>query len=558
MIAVEMQPFARHFAVRAPHELHVSLVEIGGSHYNSFADVYTFPATTFCAQAIRWLAHRANTQLSSEEPFIRLVKTYDAIKPLRDRTSDSANLPQPTIRKHDSWEWQLEGYHVSLGLDADMLWMGVGTGKSKVVVDEIQNCEHTKIVLTMPNHILKDDQCWDKHFENFHAGEYMLEVLDYGSSKKNIDRFILQSKRFNGSKVPLIIAVNYESIWRGALAEALIAWQPHLLALDESHKIKAPGGKASRYIARLAMQSKRRVALTGTLMPNSQLDVYGQFRALDPGIFGTSFNRFRDEYAVIYNHNGVPIVQGYKNQKQLAEKIAPITVQVDSKVLDLPEPIHDSRVFDLSATEQKIYDDIEKTYSAETEQGYITITNGLTKILRLQQLTGGWLPLREDDVEAELKHIGDSKQQLLADLMEDIPADEPIVVYARFKADLDSIRVAAARLKRKYGEISGRAYDKELWDKGALQVLGLQVQAGSGIDTLKRAQYGIFYSVGYSNGDFEQCVGRLRRPGMRNFCYFYHLVARNTVDVAVYKALKSKQNVKEQIVGYLKGLKQAA
>jgi hypothetical protein len=559
MIEIEMINDARHFAVRAPSELHVSLVEIGGSHFNSFKDEYTYPATTFCAQAIRYLAERSRIKLiTSGDAFSQLTAKYDAIKPLRERLKNASALPQPTTRKHDSWVWQLEGYHAHLGLDANMDWMGVGTGKSKIVVDEIQNCEYTKIVLAMPNHILKDDQCWDKHFENFSVNEYMLEVLNYGSSKQNINRFTLQSKRFAGSKVPLIIAVNYESIWRGALAEALIAWQPDLLALDESHKIKAPGGKASRYIARLGMSSRRRAALTGTLMPNSQLDVYGQYRALDPGIFGTSFNRFRDEYAVIYNHNGVPIVQGYKNQQQLAAKIAPITVQVDAKVLDLPEPIHDSRVFDLSDDERRVYDDIEQTYGAETQQGYITVTNGLTKILRLQQLTGGWLPLREDDVEAQLKRIGDSKQRLLRDLMEDIPAEEPIVVYARFKADLDSIRQAAHDLKRSYGEISGRAYDKELWDKGQLQILGLQVQAGSGIDTLKRAQYGIFYSVGYSNGDFEQCVGRLRRPGMRNFCYFYHLVGRNTVDVTVYKALKSKQNVKEQIIGYLRTLKLAA
>jgi superfamily II DNA or RNA helicase len=386
----------------------------------------------------------------------------------------------------------------------------------------------------------------------------MLEVLDHGSTKANLERVMIQTRRMAGSKVPLIFAVNYESIWRKGLDEALLKWQPDLLVMEESHKIKAPGGKASRYIGRLGMRSKQRCGLTGTLMPNSQLDVYGQFRALDPGIFGTSFSRFRDEYAHVYDHNGVPIIQYYKNQKQLAEKIAPITVQVESKVLKLPEPIHDSRMFDLTPSERKIYDEIEQEYCTETEQGYLTVTNGLTKILRLQQLTGGWLPLREDNIEAELKRIGKSKQDLLRDLLEDIPSDEPVVIFARFTADLDSVKEVAAELKRPYGEISGRAYDKGLWDQGKVINLGINVKSGEGIDTLKKARYGIFYSVGYSNGEFEQCVGRLRRPGMRDFCYFYHLVARNTVDIAVYKALKAKQSIRDQVIGYLREHAKAA
>lgn len=558
MISVEMKSGASSFSLRAPNELHILLTEIGGSHFSPFNSVYTYPATVFCAQAVRTLASLQTIQLTANQPFTELLNRYDLIKPLRERTKEGVKLDQPTIRTVDSWDWQLQAYHVGLNLEAVMFWMGVGTGKSKTTIDLIQNAEHKKIVMGMPNHILKDSDCWDRQFELYAKGDYQLEVLDYGSTKANLERIMIQSRRMNGSKVPLIFAINYESVWRAGVGEALLAWKPDLLVLEESHKVKAPGGKASRYVARLAMKSKQRAALTGTMMFNSQLDAYGQYRALDPGIFGTSYSRFRDNYAVVYDHHGVPIIQGYKNQKQLASKIAPITVQIESKVLKLPEPIHDSRLFDLTPSERKVYDEIEQEYCTETEQGFLTVTNGLTKILRLQQLTGGWLPLREDNVEAQLKRIGKSKQELLRDLLDDIPKNEPVVVFARFIADLDSIKEVALELKRPYGEISGRAYDKQLWNDGAITVLGVQVQAGEGLDNLKKAQYGIFYSVGYSNGQFEQCVGRLRRPGMREFAYFYHLVARDTVDVAVYKALKMKQSIRDRVITYLKEHAKAA
>jgi len=548
---------ARSFSLTAPSDIHFQLVEVGGCYFNSFKNVYTYPATPFVSLAIRKLAKNFNCPLKASEPFIALAKQINLIKETKARCLDAKDLPQPSIRAKDSWEWQLQAYHNAYPIDAMMWWMGVGTGKSKAAIDLIQNKEARRVILVMPNHILKDTSCWDYQFETYMKDDYMLKILDYHSSKRNAEEASQAMKRFDGSKVPLIIAVNYDSVWRGELAELLLASKPDLLLMDEIQKIKSPGGKASRYMARLAMKSKQRVGLSGTVMPNSQLDVYGQYRALDPGIFGTSWIRFRDEYAVTFLFNKVEIIKGYKNQKQLAEKIAPITVQIDEKVLDLPEPQHDSRIFDLSTDERKVYDEIEQTYCAQTLQGYLTITNGLTKVLRLQQLTGGWLPLREDNVEAQLKRIGKSKQDLLHDLLEDIPSDEPVVVFARFKADLDAVQQTAKNLKRSYGEISGRTHDKALWDKGGIQILGVNVKSGEGIN-LTRASYGIFYSIGYSNGEFEQCVGRLRRPGMRKFAYFYHLAARDTVDLAVYRALKTKQNAREEVVKYLKSLAQAA
>lgn len=553
-----MQPGALTFSLKAPYELHQPLITIGGCRYNQFRDEYVYPATPYVSLAVRQLAMGSACPISANDPFVQLAKKISLINETKVRCQDPSKLPQPLIRTFDSWEWQLQGYHNVLPLDALMLWMGVGTGKSKIICDLIQNRQHKTIILGMPNHILKDESCWDVQFERYMKDDYMFKVLDYGSSKRNAEEASQALKKFKGSKVPLIIGINYESIWRGQLGELLLACELDLLTMDESQKIRAPGGKASKYVAKLAMHAKQKVALTGSMMFNSQLDAYGQYRALDPGIFGTSYTRFRDEYAVIFDFNGAPIVKGYKNKKQLAEKIAPITVQVDANVLDLPEPQHDSRIFDLSKEERRVYDDIEQSYATETSQGYLTITNGLTKVLRLQQLTGGWLPLREDDVEAQLKRIGTSKQELLTDLLEDIPSNEPVVVFARFTADLDAIKEAAANLKRTYGEISGRAYDKVLWDKGEIQVLGINVKSGEGLNTLTRASYGIFYSVGYSNGEFDQCVGRLRRPGMRKFAYFYHLVARDTVDLAVYRALKNKTNAMQEVVTYLKNLAKAA
>ena len=85
------------------------------------------------------------------------------------------------------------------------------------------------------------------------------------------------------------------------------------------HNCKAPGGVMSRFVATLARRVPLRVGLTGTPMPHSPLDVYGQYRILDPEIFGTSYRRFMYEYAITKPMQGFEMIVGYKNQARLHE-----------------------------------------------------------------------------------------------------------------------------------------------------------------------------------------------------------------------------------------------
>ena len=86
-------------------------------------------------------------------------------------------------------------------------------------------------------------------------------------------------------------------------------------------------------------------------------------------------------------------------------------------------------------------------------------------------------------------------------------------------------------------------------------VLAVQLQAGGvGID-LTRASIGVYYSMGFSLGDYQQSLARLHRPGQKYNVTFYHLVATSTVDQQVYKALQNRRAVVEEILGGGNGTK---
>lgn len=367
-----------------------------------------------------------------------------------------------------------------------------------------------------------------------------------GSSVQRAER--LQQALATASGKCLVCTVNYEAVWRSQLAPTIESVKWAAIVLDESHRIKAPGGTASRYLAKLAAKQEhaRRLCMTGTPMPHSPLDLYGQFRFLDPQVFGTSFTRMRARYADC-DARFPSKVKRWKNQTELTAKLDAHSWRVTAdEVLDLPDAIHETLPMELSPAVLRYYRQLERDMVAEIEAGRVTVGNALTKLLRLQQATGGYARVDEGGV---VPIDGTpSKRLMLQDRLEDLPTPEPVVVFCRFRSDLDDVAAAARELGREYAEVSGERKDLERWQGGDATILGVQMQSGGvGIDC-SRAAYAFYYSLGFSLGDYEQSLARLRRPGQTRCVRYYHLVCQGTVDEQVYAALRERRNVVDAVL----------
>ena len=423
------------------------------------------------------------------------------------------------------------------------------TGKSKIAVDLVVNREAKLTLVVCPSSVVN---VWPKEF-GIHAGrEVRVLPLRKGSVKKRAEQAEQAIRQSKATNTPLVLVINYESVWREAFSKMISKQDIDMMILDESHRIKSPGGKASTFCARLGRRANYRLCLTGTPTPHSPLDVYSQYRFLDPGIFGTSFARFRQRYAIMGGYGGYEI-KGYQNTGEYESKFRSIAYNAGKDVLDLPEAVHTTRTFELGSKTRKLYQSLEKSLWAEIESGEITVTNALTKLLRLQQLTGGAVT----DDEGNTTIVGTEKRDLLKDILQDLDPEEPVVVFARFRHDLDMIREVVESLpgkdedsKRRYGELSGRQSD--LTDRATMpenvDVLGVQIQSGGvGID-LTRARYAIYYSLGFSLGDYEQSQARIHRPGQDRSCVYMHLVAEGSVDEKVYGSLRARRKVIDDIL----------
>ena len=466
----------------------------------------------------------------------------------------------PCLSKTKSWDHQTHGHSQIVGRDALYLNWDMGAGKSKPIVDYVCNELPRLTLIICPKAVM---DVWPHQFDvhGWDSGDVRIELLNRGTTVAKASRLrSIASSSFSkgpGHLVrPTVIVTNYDSVWRKDLSNEIMRHQWDLVVLDEAHRIKNSMSKVGRFVARqLSKVAKKRVCLSGTIMPHSPLDAFNQIHFLDPNIFGYSFVQFRARYAILAGPERKFVV-GFQRREELHKKIFTITDRIKKEdVLDLPPTSHEFRKVDLTPKVRKAYEELKNKMVTKVDEGVITASNALSMLLRLQQVTSGCVRFEDDEV----RRFGEEKQKALADLVSDLPPSDPVVVFCRFRSDLTSVESVAKATGRKHFGLSGSSNTLKAWQGETVDefepagIIGVQIQSGGlGID-LTRARYCAFLSVGWSLGDYQQALARLDRPGQTRKVEYFHIVARDTIDELLYKSLDKKVDVIQSVLEYVRG-----
>lgn len=433
-----------------------------------------------------------------------------------------------------------------------MKWAAVGKTLTAISVAGalFQKGLIKKVLVTAPTSVCS---VWPNDFNTFADFKYKVNVM-LGTKQKRIAQ-LEELERFPFNDVLLVAVINYESCWRDGIKEKIMDWHPDLIIADESQRIKTHDANQSKAMHELGDLAKYKLILSGTPVQNNCLDLFSQYRFLDKRIFGTNFYAFRNKYCIMGGFQKYQVV-GFKNKEDLIKKEYSAAYRVTKEeCLDLPEQIFITRKLQFSDKEMKLYKQIKEQSFAELESGgQITAATVLTKMLRLQQLTGGFLI--KDDAEKPTQ-ISDAKIHALEDIIDDyvIETGKKLVVFARFRAELDLIEKLLKKKKLQYGMIYG---DIKLDDRGDIvkdfqtnpdtKVFVAQIDtAGLGI-TLTAADTCVYYSVNFNYAAYSQSLARIHRIGQRNNCTYIHLLVDKTIDEQVLKALEKKEDIAKTIV----------
>ena len=444
---------------------------------------------------------------------------------------------------------QIEAAHFALKRLAQSggsaLLMEMGTGKSLTAIAITGalwrgGCIR-RLLVVAPLSILS---VWDDEFAKFAAFDYALAMLE-GTTARKVDTI----RHMNGAALQVLV-VNYESAWR--LESELLKWTPDLIIADEGHKVKTHNIAASKALHRLGAKAKYRLLLTGTVITNKPVDVFSQYKFVDPRVYGPSFYLFRNRYFDMTGYGNHTPVMKRSMEAEFTERLHSIAFRATkAECLDLPDTTDIVQRVDLEPAAMRTYRQLVKDSYAELAGDTVTVTNVLTRLLRLSQLTGGFLG---GDDSSATEQVSSAKLDALSDIIESAEQDgKKLVVIARFIPEIHAIGKLLTKKGVRYSQISGEIKDRDAQvaafqnDPSVTVFVGQIATAGLGI-TLTAASTMVFYSMDYSMSNYEQTRARIHRVGQHQPCTYIHLVAKGTVDEKVLQALRDKANLAKALV----------
>ena len=454
-----------------------------------------------------------------------------------------------------SWEKQVYAY-----------FMEMGTGKSKVLIDNISMLyDKGKIngaLIIAPKGV----------YQNWYNSEIPTHLVDHIDKKMVLWQAMInktQAKKLDtlfktGEELHvLIMNVEAFSTKKGVdFAHKFLSCHNALIAIDESTTIKNPGAKRTKNILGLSKHSKYRRILTGSPVTKSPLDLYTQCYFLSPWLLDhSSFYTFKNRYAVMRTANfggrSVQIVVGYRNLGELSEKLKPFSYRVlKDDCLDLPKKTFMKRIVQLSDEQKKVYSQMKQTALAFLNGKAATTATVMTQLMRLHQITCGHFTA--DDGTTQI--LKNNRIEELIDLLHEVHGK--VVIWAHYRHDIETI---VEHIKKEfntgvdnsvmtyYGDTSVEDRQKAIKeiqnpDSPVRFLVGTPQTGGYGI-TLTAASTMIYYSNGYDLEKRQQSEARIDRIGQTKPMTYVDIIAEDTVDERIVKALRKKINIASQVMG---------
>ena len=464
--------------------------------------------------------------------------------------------------KTKPYKHQLDALEISWNKEVYAYFMEMGTGKTKVLIDNMSmlydNGKIDGALIIAPKGVVGT---WYKQELPAHLVDHVENVTilwQPNISKKQQEKL---KSLFEVETALHILIMNVEALstQKGVdFASKFLSSHRTLMAIDESTTIKNPKAKRTKNILRLSKLAKYRRIMTGSPVTKNPLDLYSQCEFLDPYCLDfASYYAFRNRYAEMKTANfygrSVQIVARFRHLDELAEKLKPFSYRVlKEDCLDLPEKTFMKRVIELSKEQKELYAQMKKMALAMLNGKVVTTKTALTQIMRLHQITCGHFTADDGSVQ-------DIKNNRLDELMNVLDEIEgKVVIWAHYQYDVKKIIKEIQKVHGPgsvvdyYGltpkDIRQNNIEKFQNDDAVKYFVGTPATGGYGI-TLTAASNMIYYSNGYDLEKRLQSQDRIHRIGQKKPVTYIDLIAEDTVDNKIVKALRKKINIASEVMG---------
>lgn len=497
------------------------------------------------------------------------------------------DLYEPKLKPYDH---QLEALKKSCFLEYFAYLMDMGTGKSKVIIDNFsilfENRKINTVLLLapksvyrnwiireipkhLPDRILQTTRIWVhgiRKVEKLQAAVFQENGfnLDLYATKESLVELLDGDYRLN-ILVANTEAFSVEGKSRSILMEALTMFMrasPTYFVIDESTTIRSSKSSRTKSILKLRDSAKFRRIATGLLTPNGPENAYAQFEFLKAGCLGFSSPvAFKARYCktipISMGMYSINKTTGVRNLDELKGRIAKHSYRVTKEeCLDLPGKTYEFIDSDLDELSREFYTSMKKHAFIELqhdsgESMFVQTQNRINMLMRLQRITCGHI----QDTEGNIQRFSSKRIEDTVEYLSFIKGS--VLIWSVFTKDVVDL---VAAIQKEYGKSSCRAYygstttgerDEAvtLFQKKELPYLVLNQATGRFGNTLTAASTAIYYS---NSPDLEfrnQSEERIYRIGQNDHCLYFDLLAPETVNYGMVTCLRKKINLSGEVMG---------
>lgn len=447
--------------------------------------------------------------------------------------------------KTKPFDHQMESFEFAMNHRKFLLGDEQGLGKTKQSIDiavaRKNQFKHCLIVCCVNG--LKWN--WQKEV-GIHSHENAHILGEYKNTKGNL--VIGSVKRRNEDLLKgrdeFFLITNVESLrdkelsatLKGLTEEGIIG----MVIIDEIHKCKNSTSVQGKAIHNL--NSYYKMALTGTPLMNSPIDLYNILKWLDAEHH--TLSQFKSYYCEMGGYGGYEIV-GYKHLPELQANLDRVMLRrKKDDVLDLPPKIRTTEYVEMSTKQAKLYEEIKANIIQNIDKVMLN-PNPLVELTRLRQCTGypGILSTS----------ITDSvKIDRMVELVEQaVQNNEKVIVFSNWTSVTDPAYKALAKFRPAIitGDTKDRAEQEHKFqnDPKCKVIIGTIQAMGTGL-TLTAGSTVIFLDSPWNRANKEQAEDRAHRIGTTKTVNIITLVAKNTIDERIEHLVESKGKMSDIVV----------
>jgi len=441
-------------------------------------------------------------------------------------------------------------------------FMEMGTGKTKVLIDNVamlyDKGKIDGVLIVAPKGVVKT---WYEQELPTHLPDHIenVSILWQPNITKTQQEKLESLFEIESALHILVMNVEALSTEKGVkFATKFINSHKTLMAIDESTTIKTPTAKRTKNIIGIGQHAKYKRIMTGSPITKNPLDLYTQCEFLDPWLLDfASYYSFRNRYAEMKTMHvrgrSIQVVKEFRHLGELSDTVKNFSYRVlKEDCLDLPPKNFVKRHITLTPDQKKIYEQMKKHAIAMLNKKVTTTVTVLTQLMRLHQITCGYVTADDGTVQA----VESNRLKELMSVLEEV--EGKVIIWANYQFSVSDIMKEIGKV---YGEDSYVHYygltpqeDRQDYirkfqnDPKCRFIIGTPQTGGYGI-TLTQANTVIYYSNGYDLEKRLQSEDRAHRIGQKKTVTYVDLICEDTVDEKIVKALRDKINIASEVMG---------